>query len=205
MREDERFASIMKSATCLMTIAEAGNSDDISLLVDFISGFRVKQNYLFVIMSSFNETSFVNKTTTYNVLIIDRGINSLSDELSYIFWHPTFNTDGAWVRSLCPALGAKYATIHNGSCPLHLQQPHQKELPISFIGLPPYIKYSPFGGSDPHIIGIMAKKFGFKPKYVPAKSVDQGMVHQVNNNLSFHCLKLTCINFSNRWLWNKLK
>ena len=78
MREDERFASIMKSATCLMTIAETGNSDDISLLLEFISGFKVKQKYLFVIISSFNETSFANKTTNYNVIIIDRGINSLS-------------------------------------------------------------------------------------------------------------------------------
>ena len=78
MGEDEIFASIMKSATCLMTIAETGNFDDISLLVDFISRLKVKQKYLFVITSSFNETSLVNKTTNYNVLIIDRGINSLS-------------------------------------------------------------------------------------------------------------------------------
>ena len=93
----------------------------------------------------------------------------------------TFNTDGAGqTRSLCPALGDMHASVHQGTCPIHLQQPHQKELPISFIGLPPYIKYSPFGGSDPQIVGIMAKKFGFKPKYVPAKSVDQGMVHQVD-------------------------
>ena len=83
------------------------------------------------------------------------------------------------MKSLCPALGKKYATLFEGSCPKHLQQPYQKELPISFIGLPPYIKYSPFGGSDPLIVGIMANKFGFKPKYVPAMSVDQGMVHQV--------------------------
>ena len=162
-----------------MTLAETEISDDISPLVDFISGLKVKQKNLFVITSSFNEISFVNNTINYNVIIIDRGINSFL-ELSYIFWQPTFNTDGAWVRSLCPALGAKYAAIHKGSCPLHLQQPNQKELPISFIGLPPYIKYSPFGGSDPQIVGIMAKNFGFKPKYVPAESVDQGMVHQVN-------------------------
>ena len=83
------------------------------------------------------------------------------------------------MKSLCPVLGKKYAILYNGSCPKHLQQPYQKELPISFIGLPPYIKYSPFGGSDPLIVAIMAKKFGFKPKYLPAKSVDQGMVQQV--------------------------
>ena len=78
MREDERFATVMKTTTCLMTIAETGISDDISLLVEFISEFEVKQKHLFIITSSFIETSLVNKTTNYNVLIIDRGINSLS-------------------------------------------------------------------------------------------------------------------------------
>ena len=94
------------------------------------------------------------------------------------------NTDGGQTRSLCPALGKTYATIHEGTCPKHLQHPYQKELPISFIGLPPYIKYSPFGGSDPHTLSIMAKKFGFRPKYIPARSVDQGMVHEVCNHVS---------------------
>ena len=91
------------------------------------------------------------------------------------------------MKSLCPALGKKHAILYEGICPKHLQQPYQKELPISFIGLPPYIKYSPFGGSDPLIVGIMANKFGFKPKYLPAKSVDQGMVQQVTKYLS-NCL-----------------
>ena len=73
---DDRFASIMKSATCLTTIAEIGNSQETSMLVDFISRIKVRQKYLLVLTPSYNEISFVNKTINFDVIIIERGTNS---------------------------------------------------------------------------------------------------------------------------------
>ena len=74
--EDDRFASIMKSATCLITIAEIGNSQETSMLVDFISRIKVRQKYLLVLTPSYMEISFVNKTINFDVIIIERGTNS---------------------------------------------------------------------------------------------------------------------------------
>ena len=80
-----------------------------------------------------------------------------------------------------------YAEQHEGTCPSYLQNPHGKTLNISFIGLPPYITYNPVGGSEILVTNMLAKKLGFIPKFIPAKSWDifeinqtkYGMVHQV--------------------------
>ena len=65
--------------------------------------------------------------------------------------------------------------------------PKRKTLPISFIGIPPYIKKNPFGGSETLVIDMLAKKYGFLPSFIPEKSYDVrrangtsfGMVHRV--------------------------
>ena len=101
--EDDRLASVMKSATCLMTIAETGNSDEISLLVDFISGLKVRRKQLLVVMPFFNETSFLNKTINYNVIIMEKGTNYLDELRSYLliicFQHRWVRTDKISVSS----------------------------------------------------------------------------------------------------------
>ena len=92
-------------------------------------------------------------------------------------------TDGTEVRtSFCPELGKRNAEEYLGICPLHVQEPFGKTLNVSFIGQPPYVIYNPLGGSEFVITQILAKKFGFVPKFIPAKSWDtiQGsMVQQV--------------------------
>ena len=88
---------------------------------------------------------------------------------------------------LCPALGTTHAVSYNGTCPNHLQNPSGKELKISFIGFKPYITYNPVGGSDFLVVKILADKFGFFPKFMPARSFDTitanattfGMLHWV--------------------------
>ena len=96
--------------------------------------------------------------------------------------------DGGWVStSLCPTLGKIYAEQHVGACPSHLQSPYGKKLNISFIGLPPYVNYNPVGGSEFLVTELLSNKFGFIPKFIPAKSWDTitdnqttyGIVHQV--------------------------
>ena len=73
--------------------------------------------------------------------------------------------------SLCPVLGKMHVQVYNGMCPWHTESPLQKEIKVSFIGGRPYIIYSPIGGSDFILTRLFAKKHGFIPKFIPARSV----------------------------------
>ena len=81
------------------------------------------------------------------------------------------------MTSLCPKLGKMYAQEFKGSCPSHMQEPFGKTLNVSFIGFHPYVSprsYTfPFGrfGSEFVVTNILAKKFGFIPKFIPAFSL----------------------------------
>ena len=84
-------------------------------------------------------------------------------------------------------MGKTYAEVHYDMCLSELQHLNGKILPISFIGIVPYIKYNPFGGSEPLVIQMLAKKYGFLPNYIPERAFDvtkangttYGMVHRV--------------------------
>ena len=88
---------------------------------------------------------------------------------------------------LCPVLGKAHAELQQIKCQPELQHPNGKTLSVSFIGQEPYIKYKPFGGSEPLVIQILANKFGFQPNFVLERAFDvtkangttYGMVHRV--------------------------
>ena len=98
-----------------------------------------------------------------------------------------FSGNGSRKTYLCPVLGKAHAEIHHDKCLSELQHPNGKTLPISFIGIVPYIKHIPFGGSEPLVIKMLAKKYGFLPNFVPERAYDvtkvngttYGMVHRV--------------------------
>ena len=60
-------------------------------------------------------------------------------------------------------------------------------IPISFIGIVPFIKFNPLGGSEFMVMKILAEKFGFTPYFLPERAFDvtrangttYGMVHRV--------------------------
>ena len=95
--------------------------------------------------------------------------------------------------SLCPVLGKMKAQVYIGMCPWHTESPHQKEIKVSFYGPRPYITYIPVGGSDFTVIRLFAKKHGFIPKFIPARSADivkangkaTGLLHWVIENCSY--------------------
>ena len=60
----------------------------------------------------------------------------------------------------------------NGACPKHTQSPHGKELNISLFGIPPFIKYKPIGGCDLLLIKLLSKKFHFRTKFIPERSLN---------------------------------
>ena len=84
-------------------------------------------------------------------------------------------------------LGQKNAVSYHGQCPKHFQKPYGKTLNVSFIGTGPYIIYKPLSGSEFHVVRLLAERFKFVPKFIPAKSVDIveqngtkfGLLHQV--------------------------
>ena len=92
------------------------------------------------------------------------------------------------ITSICPVLGQVHAQIFEGLCPRDTQNPLGKYLQISFIGSAPFVVYDPIGGSEFLILGLLAKKFQFIPKFVPEQSYDivhyngttYGMTHTVS-------------------------
>ena len=90
------------------------------------------------------------------------------------------------MTSLCPILGKRYAQIFNRDCPKGLQNPHGKELNISFIGHTPFITYKPAGGSDFLLVQLLAEKFRFIPKFVQEKAKDM-----VQSNLTYYGMVYT--------------
>ena len=94
-------------------------------------------------------------------------------------------------------MGQRYAQIYDGLCPEDAQNPVGKSIQISFIGPPPHITYQPIGGSDFLIIGLLAKKLKFLPKFVPEQSYDIvnvngmtfGKVHAVGKSVDVYNLR----------------
>ena len=84
--------------------------------------------------------------------------------------------------SLCPILGMRYAEEYRGLCPSHLQEPFGKTLNISFLGIPPYVIYKPkpVRGTSFLVSKILSKKFGFIPKFIPAKNIGRGSIKSHN-------------------------
>ena len=86
--------------------------------------------------------------------------------------------------------------IYQGTCPVQLQKPANKLLPIFFIGPVPFIKYpkdfDKLGGSEFLVMKLLAKKHKFIPNLRPAKSMDivktngtqYGLVYQVKIKLN---------------------
>ena len=80
------------------------------------------------------------------------------------------------LTSLCPALTNKYSVLVSGMCPSDLQNPHGKVIPISVIGVYPYVVYGKdkewVGGTEFQVIDVYAEKFGFTPDLKRATGYD---------------------------------
>ena len=80
------------------------------------------------------------------------------------------------VTSLCPILGKQHALTLPNMCPIYFQHPFGKELPISIMGMSPYVikneKNDIIDGAELQIINIFANKFYFKPMLTPAPTSD---------------------------------
>ena len=72
--------------------------------------------------------------------------------------------------------------IHQGICPVHLQKPANKVLPIFYWGEIPYVKYAKdygkLGGTNFLVMETLAKKHKFTPIFSPY--VMPGIINQVD-------------------------
>ena len=106
------------------------------------------------------------------------------------------------MTSVCPMLGKKHSVIISGMCSPNLQDPQGKILPVSVIGVPPYVLYNEKkewkGGAEFQIIDIYAKKFSFTPILVKAPAFDGegGMVYTVRTSHNIFCICLWIYEYS---------
>ena len=82
-------------------------------------------------------------------------------------------------------MGQRYAQIFDRACPKDLENPHGKELNISFIGTIPFITYKPVGGSDFLLIQLLAEKFRFIPKFVQEKAKEMVKSNGTNYGMAY--------------------
>ena len=97
------------------------------------------------------------------------------------------------VTSLCPSLANKYSVLRSGTCPSSLQNPRGKVIPVSVLGVYPYIISGKdkkwMGGTEFEVTEVYAKKFAFTPKFVRASGFDGAgsvveMVSKTSNETS---------------------
>ena len=69
-------------------------------------------------------------------------------------------------------LGKQFPVLEVGACPIQLQSPVGKVLPISYIGDSPFIRLAdnsgmpmPIGGSEFLVVNVLSKKFKFTPEF----------------------------------------
>ena len=77
-----------------------------------------------------------------------------------------FYKDDMHMNSLCPVLGKRHPKLLDIPCPSHLQDPFGKEINVVSRHYPPYSLLPPLSGGDLHIIKMLAKKHGIKPKFM---------------------------------------
>ena len=81
-------------------------------------------------------------------------------------------------------MGRKHAIVFKGLCPYHLQIPFGKEINVSFYPSFPFSIPSLASGSDFLTLKLLAKKFGFIPRFKVEKFADaignDGMIYSVS-------------------------
>ena len=78
VKGDPNFAAVTSSLSCLSVIAQSGSLKDISALVDFVAGLKVKRKYLLVQMPAQNTTLLQEKKINFNVFINEIGLGMRS-------------------------------------------------------------------------------------------------------------------------------
>ena len=76
MKDDAKFASILKGVPCLMAIASSPNTAVSSKLMDLMTIQRVEKKYLLIVTPTLQLELLQNKTTNFNILFAYPGPGS---------------------------------------------------------------------------------------------------------------------------------
>ena len=83
LRVEDRLMTILKSISCLITIAHVNSETVASQLIDFVTTFRMAQKYLTIFNSNLNVTFLENKTINFNVMLHHFGPGANRQKYTY--------------------------------------------------------------------------------------------------------------------------
>ena len=61
------MTSILSKISCLVTLVETDNDDEVPLLIDMINDVKIERKHLLLMVSNLSKTILKNKTINYNV------------------------------------------------------------------------------------------------------------------------------------------
>ena len=67
--ENPLFLSLFASISCLVTVAETDDNDEVLELLEMVDGLPVAKKYLLLIISTFDSTKFANITINFQVMM----------------------------------------------------------------------------------------------------------------------------------------
>ena len=80
MKDDAKFASIMKDIPCLLTIATSLNTAVSSKLMDLMTVQKVERKYLLIVTPTVELELLQNKTTNFNIMFAYPGPGSVENK-----------------------------------------------------------------------------------------------------------------------------
>ena len=87
------------------------------------------------------------------------------------------------MTSICPVLGQRYPKVVVGFCPTNFKSLTGKQIPISYIGTPPYILGNDASrGTDVLVTNLLAKRYSFVPILRPTP---QYLIMQFENGTKY--------------------
>ena len=63
------FQSLLASISCLVTIAETDDDRELLKLLEFMGDLSVAKKYMFLIVSTFDSTKFLNVTINFQAIV----------------------------------------------------------------------------------------------------------------------------------------
>ena len=73
VKHDIRLIKILTSVSCMVILADVSSDNEVSILIDILTSFKVAWKYLIITVPELNNSILDNKTINFNVEIYDTG------------------------------------------------------------------------------------------------------------------------------------
>ena len=71
-KDNPLFSSVLASSSCVVSIIEANDNEEVLNVIEMVNDFRVDRKHLLLLVPTLNETMFKNTTINYDVIIEHR-------------------------------------------------------------------------------------------------------------------------------------